>query len=431
MKTKEEVIDYINSIVLENPHTFYLIGNTTNSMDKTSDVFYAKYTWDTTPPTVIITSPVNNSYFNTTDISLSWNGSDNYGIDHYEVSDNGILWINVGLSDSYQFTNLSEGEYRLYVKAVDTSGNNATAYVKVTVDTTPPLIRINTPKEGELLNSTNITVSWMVQDSSPLKYTELEVDNGSWINVSNVSSYKLSLSNESYTIKIKSEDVAGNVGEKSVNITVDTTPPYLEIKSPTDGKYYNQTKMLVEWVDWDKNGIKKCMIEIDNKSWMDVVDSGKYLITLSNGYHTLRIKSIDNAGNSAIRAVNFTVDNIPPNLKISSVKQIGNIVQIKWDANDNISGIAYYMVKIDNGKWKKVTGNGMDINGLKVGTHMVTIRAYDKAGNFVEKNYTFKVYAQFPWLWVIIGVIVASIAIISIMFLLKRQKKAKEIKNEY
>ncbi|MHA1364713.1 MAG: Ig-like domain-containing protein, partial [Candidatus Freyarchaeota archaeon] len=78
---------------------------------------------DTTAPTVTITDPTDGSTVNSADVTVSWTGSDDVGIDHYEVRIDGGSWINVGTSTSYTFTGLADGSHTVDVNAYDAAGN--------------------------------------------------------------------------------------------------------------------------------------------------------------------------------------------------------------------------------------------------------------------------------------------------------------------
>jgi hypothetical protein len=84
---------------------------------------------DATPPKVTITEE--SQEVTKRSFTLHWSTSAT-DVQYYEVSTDGIKWINVGLATSYEFT-LSKGENILYVRAVDFAGNIGEAsYIVVT-----------------------------------------------------------------------------------------------------------------------------------------------------------------------------------------------------------------------------------------------------------------------------------------------------------
>jgi len=93
------------------------------------NVAFVIVTVDTTAPSVEISSPENNANITATYVVVSWSGSDNIGIEHYEVRIDSGEWINVGTDTSYNFTDLKEGKHTVEVKAVDTAGNTYTTSI--------------------------------------------------------------------------------------------------------------------------------------------------------------------------------------------------------------------------------------------------------------------------------------------------------------
>ena len=414
--------DYIMSIQWFSSTEFYLVGNTTASND---DVLVIHYVLDITPPTVTITSPSDDTYTSKTQIILTWTGEDDFGIDHYEVSDGGNQWINVGLSNSYQFTNLYEGKHRLYVKAVDIGGNKRISYVDVTVDTIPPVVSFANLQDGEYLNTSSFDIYWRVNDASPVDI-ELHCDNENWVNVSNRSSYPLNLSEGVHTLSLKATDYAGNTNTTSISITIDTVAPALHI-SPVN-EYLNSTQVTISWNGSDNYGIKSYEISVDDRAWKDLGKNSTINLNLDEGKHTIKIKAVDYAGNSNISEITFYIDTHPPWISDFNAVQQGTKIKVSWSGNDNVSGIDYYLIRVDGSSWKKIEGNFTYLNNLAPGKHSITIRAYDKVGNYAEETYTIKVKSrnQIPLLLTVIGIIVALIVIgLLVVWMLRRKKEGE------
>ncbi len=91
---------------------------------------------DTTPPTISIGYPGDGSTIATTDVTVTWSGSDSgSGIDFYEIQLDGGAWTNKGTSTSHTYTGLAETTHTVNVRAWDVAGNDATDTVTFTVDT--------------------------------------------------------------------------------------------------------------------------------------------------------------------------------------------------------------------------------------------------------------------------------------------------------
>ena len=81
---------------------------------------------DTTPPTVTITSPQNNSSVSEV-VSITCMSSDNEGVDKVELWVNGV---STGLTDNsepysldWNTTTIEDGNYKIIVRSYDTSEN--------------------------------------------------------------------------------------------------------------------------------------------------------------------------------------------------------------------------------------------------------------------------------------------------------------------
>ncbi|MFO7991325.1 MAG: Ig-like domain-containing protein [Thermoplasmata archaeon] len=81
---------------------------------------------DDQPPNVSITSPNQEDQIASNSVTIEWNGSDDNGIDHYEIKRDNGTWIDVGSSTSYDYTGLSEDNHTVYVTAYDTINQTAT-----------------------------------------------------------------------------------------------------------------------------------------------------------------------------------------------------------------------------------------------------------------------------------------------------------------
>ncbi len=194
-----------------------------NAGNEATDI--VTFTTDTTNPTVTITSPSDNSIFNTSSVTVQWTGSDSAsGIDHYEIRIDGGSWTNVGTSTSYDFIGLNDGSHTVNAKALDKTGNEAIDTVTFTTDTTSPTISITSPPEGATVSTSNVTVTWRGDDAdSGINHYEVSIDNGSWINAGTNTSHILSgLSDGSHTIGVKAVDNAGNERTSQVNFEVNT-----------------------------------------------------------------------------------------------------------------------------------------------------------------------------------------------------------------
>ncbi len=271
-------------------------------------------------------------------------------------------------------------------------------------DNVPPSVSISSPKNGKIFATSFVTVYWNGTDNIGIAYYEVKMDSGQWINVGNATHYTFSnIPDGEHTAYVRAFDFSGNNATAEVTFDVDTTPPTIQIVSPTDNSYVNTTDVLIKWTVQDQNKVG-FMISIDSGLPMSVGYNTEYLAKgLKDGTHQVSLTGVDAAGNKNTANVSFTVDTISPtvkwNMSISKGAWINTTsLTLRWVDNDNV-GVNYSEISIDNGNWINV-GDVMSytIKNLSDGSHMVTLRVYDKAGNYNETTFSFNVDTVAPTL---------------------------------
>ena len=309
---------------------------------------YYEYIVDNTEPTVTISTPTDGEYIGSSDVTVSWTGNDNLGVDHYEVSLDGGSWIDVGTDTSYTFTGLSDGDHNVTVMVVDKAGNANFDVVIFTVDTSDPTVTITSPSSGSWTNIKNVTITWSANDSgSGIDHYEVRCYNSTWdsgwINVGLNTSYTFTnLGDDQYTVQVVAYDKAGNTGSDQITVGVDTTPPTVSITSPSDGAYINDSYVTVQWTGGDTlSGIDHYEVRMKNNTWdsgwIDKGTSTSHTFTnLGEGQYTIYVKAVDTAGNIAADSVSISIDLTAPSVTIispSSGSYVRGIVtvNVSWD----------------------------------------------------------------------------------------------------
>ncbi len=93
-------------------------------------------------------------------------------------------------------------------------------------------------------------------------------------------------------------------------------------------------------------------------------------------------------------------DNVPPELTIDSPEPYSwtpsSSVEVRWSAVD-VGGMDHYEISWDSGPMQNVSlETAASTDNLAEGVHTATVRAYDRAGNMVERVVTFSVDVQRP-----------------------------------
>lgn len=170
-------------------------------------------------PVVTITSPANLSYTNVSPVTVRGtvdNSSDS-------VTVNGVAAFPSGGTFSVQVP-LNEGINTLTALAANPGGNQATASINVTLDTTPPHLTIDSPADKSITTNSTVTVSGTVNDVVVGTVNDQNAQvtvNGTAAQVAN-RSYSLanvSLALGPNVIQAVARDQAGNATTASITIT--------------------------------------------------------------------------------------------------------------------------------------------------------------------------------------------------------------------
>ena len=94
---------------------------------------------DTTPPTITIVSPANNTQFTSAVVDVTGTTTDNVGVAEIQISLDGVSWTTANGTTSWAANvTLRVGTNTIYARATDTSGNKATTQITVVLQSPSP-----------------------------------------------------------------------------------------------------------------------------------------------------------------------------------------------------------------------------------------------------------------------------------------------------
>lgn len=116
---------------------------------------------------------------------------------------------------------LADGTYDIAATIADASGNvSDPALVRVTIDTVAPAITVTSPADGALTNVASARIEGALNESAALTL------NGAAVAVTDRRfSHAVSLTEGANAFALRAVDEAGNVGTRSLSVTLDTVPP--------------------------------------------------------------------------------------------------------------------------------------------------------------------------------------------------------------
>ncbi|MFW3145959.1 MAG: Ig-like domain-containing protein [Thermoplasmatota archaeon] len=189
---------------------------------------------DTTPPELNILSPVNGSSTAGDSMTFKWTGEDNYlGIKGYRFSLDGSSAIDLGMVSNRTVYGLEEGYHWVNISAVDNAGNVRILNWVISVDTKDPRITIAGIRDGDMLKTAWVNISWSLDFTGSLFGVLILTVDGHQMETSGGYALITGLKEGSHVLQFSVRDGAGNQVNKTIGFTVDLTKPEIILKSPT------------------------------------------------------------------------------------------------------------------------------------------------------------------------------------------------------
>ena len=245
-----------------------------------------------------------------------------------------------------------------------------------------------------------------------------------------------------YDFYIVATDLAGNEEIPTVvpqaSTVIDIAPP-ATIMTVNDeeweGGWLNATATVELEATDSGSGVARTMYRMGTEPWEEYDDP----LELSEDLVlSLSFYSVDNAGNiEATRDHTIRMDTVAPTASLMLADNLAKVdnstVGLVWTSEDELSGIDYCLVKVDDRAFEYFSGDSgtADMPRLGHGEHMATLRAFDHAGNFVEETVSFGVdlgESESDVLgdatgWIVAGLVIALAAIAVVLLIRFHGKK--------
>ena len=338
-------------------------GNVSNIGSSTS------WTVDSSAPSAPTLSDAPNGTTSTTSATLTFSGDSDSAftcsIDGGEYST---------CISPLSLTDLADGNHSVSIKSRDAAGNlSAATSASWTVDTSAPSEPTLSEGPTGFTTSASATLTFSGDEDATLTCS---IDDGEYENCSSPLSLH-DLRDGDHSVRIKSRDAAGNTSSvRTVSWTVITAAPATPTFTGAPTGAINGRHVLFSFTG-DMYTTFTCSI-----------DAGAYnsctspleLDGLSDGAHSVRVKATDRVGNSSIRLASWTVDTTAPNTPTmggvpSALTNLRNVtLSFTSDSDSTLT------CSIDAGSYNTCT-SPLSLTGLAEGTHSVSVKATDGAGN--------------------------------------------------
>jgi N-acetylneuraminic acid mutarotase len=314
---------------------------------------------------------------------LLFNTSDEgSGLDYYVISiDNEFLG---NQTSPFLLPDLPDGAHSITVGAHDRAGNVMDSHVWAYIDRSLP--EPFTP-EVDYLSWTNTlpTIIFSTTDNnSGIDHFEIQIDNDPFLVQS--SPYRLSvITDGQHTITVRAFDAAGNYRDDTLTVFIDRTSPGNILIAISPNGWTNTNPNITFTTTDLTSGIDHYEINKNNGTF--TCQTSPYtFVNLLEGSNTITVRAYDKAGNFADAQVQAYIDRSTPDAFVP-ITSGGNWTKIaptiSFSTNDSISGMDHYEMKIDEGPFMKRT-SPFTLPILPDGSHNITVRAFDKAGNFID-----------------------------------------------
>ena len=332
---------------------------------------------------------------------------------------------------------LADGaSYQVSVSAQDSAGNSASATHTISVDTTAPVVSIGTLSVDDMLNAAEAQQPLTVHGSSSAEagqivtvtlggktYTALVGSDGTW--TLDVPAADLAaLSQGALTVTASVNDKAGNSGQTTHTLTVDTVAPAVTISTVADDDIVNNAEQLAgqtisgtttaeqgQTVTVSFNGHSYQATVAANGSW-SVFVPGRDFLGLSDGDYTITATVSDKAGNPGSATHDVTLNGDVPTIAINTFAQddIVNaaehgtplVISGTTDApagqtvTITLNGKTYTATVQNDGTWSYTVGSA-DVTALADGgSYVINAQVSNAIGNSVSDNHTVTVDLTAP-----------------------------------
>ncbi|HDR2701700.1 TPA: Ig-like domain-containing protein [Enterobacter roggenkampii] len=332
---------------------------------------------------------------------------------------------------------LADGaRYQVSVSAQDSAGNSASATHGISVDTTAPVVSIGTLSVDDMLNAAEAQQPLTVHGSSSAEagqtvtvtlggktYTALVGSDGTW--TLDVPAADLAaLSQGALTVTASVNDKAGNSGQTTHTLTVDTVAPTVTISTVADDDIVNNAEQLAgqtirgtttaeqgQTVTVSFNGHSYQATVGADGSW-SVFVPGRDFLGLSDGEYTITASVSDRAGNPGSATHDVTLNGDVPTITINTFAQddIVNaaehgtplVVSGTTDAPAGqtvtltLNGKTYAATVQNDGTWS-YTVSSADVTALvDGGSYVINAQVSNTIGNSASDNHTVTVDLTAP-----------------------------------
>jgi len=297
-------------------------GSSSSSSDSSSDTTGNDQS-DAAPPTVTISSPNNESSYNS-GAYINFIGSAKDYEDNI-ISGANLVWTSsidgrIGTGNMLELKQLSDGNHEITFRATDRFGSSASASISLSLQqqaNTSPSVSISKPSDTETFNTGSLVLfegyaedaeDGILKDESLVWFSTIDGEIGNGETLTNTN-----LSGGSHKITLIAEDSQGlQATAESITISIENTRPTSEITWPEDSASYNQGDTITfngEGSDYEDGDLYGSSLEWRSNIYGDFGTGRDLAISfLPSGSHEISLTVTDHEGAVDTDSISITVN---------------------------------------------------------------------------------------------------------------------------
>ena len=279
------------------------------------------------------------------------------------------------------------------------------------IDSTLPTVNVSSPRDGQSFTGLPIQINWNGSDDFKLGVHHymvgLSPDSYTYVAGSTTSFNITSIPDGQHTFVVEAYDYYGNMAYATVRIIVDAVGPELIISSPEEESAVRGEALLGWTVSDNGSAVALVQYRLNGGPWINVTGNSLSLTGLADGPHSVELRAYDLNGHSTTRVIHFFSDTGKPWADITwpASNELINAssVWVTWISDDTTTKIATAEVSLDGGAY--ISAAYLDrhlFSSLSDGTHAVSVRVTDLAGNYHVVNISFVIDTTPPLLSILL-----------------------------
>jgi hypothetical protein len=323
-----------------------------------------------------------------------------------------------GFAGTYTISVPSYEPHEIHV--TEAGPNDFILQLKTTYNLPPNSPTLTAPANDTWTDNNTPTFSWIFSDAYSIgqasfrwqadnntNFDSIDYDSGEIASMETTYTPPFSIGDGIWYWRVRTKDTGGDWGPWSDYwiVKIDTTLPFGSIIINNGMEYTNSTLVTLNLTYSDVTS-SVCQVRYSNdggwdtESWESPADTKSWTLTEEEGTKIVYYQIIDNACLlSDIYSDSIVLDKTPPEsfaIKVEpSVRTNNPQPTISFSTKDTLSGMDRYEARINDGKFF-VQNSPYTLPKLKDGKHVITVRAYDKAGNYRDVELTIYVDTVAP-----------------------------------